>query len=106
MAATMNFQEVIRFFEDANKRSVKATLTTYHRKEIAEDRNRYHGESKADHPWIIRLENAPGSMDFMAKIPELQELIGNLRSIPGFTILHPNDWVYTIMYESGARKLE
>lgn len=99
MAATMNFQEVIRFFEDANKPRITATLKSYHREEIAKNRNRIHGESKADHPWIIRLENAPGSTDFIAKIPELRELIGNLRSIPGFTILHPSDWVYTIIYE-------
>lgn len=99
MAATKPFQELICLFKDANKRSVKATLKPYHREEIAKNRNRIHGESKADHPWIVRLENAPGSTDFIATIPELQELIGNLRSIPGFTILHPDDWVYTIMYE-------
>lgn len=100
MAATKPFQELICLFKDANKRSVKATLTTYHRKEIAKNRNRIHGESQADHPWIVRLENAPGSTDFIATIPELQELIGNLRSIPGFTILHPSDWVYTIIYDA------
>lgn len=99
MAATKTFKEILRFFEDTNKEHVKATLKPYHREEIAKNRNRIHGEYKADHPWIVRLENAPGSTDFIATIPELQELIGNLRSIPGFTILHPSDWVYTIIYE-------
>lgn len=99
MAATKSFKDIIRFFEEANKSHIKATLKPYHREEIARDRNRLYGEAKADHPWIIRLENFPGSMEFMGTIPELREIIGQLRSLPQFTILHPNDWVYTIIYE-------
>lgn len=102
MAATKTFQEIIRFFEDANKSRVKAKLIPYHCEEVFNDRNRIHGEVKAAHPWILRLEKVPGSLEFIGTLPELRQLIGELRSLPQFTILNPNDGVYTIIYEIGG----
>lgn len=100
MAENKIFQAIVRFFEEAKRSNVRATIQHYHNDKAVTDKLQSYGSVKADFVWKLTIENVPGSFEFIATIPELRTLVGSLRSIPSFVVLEPEPRKYKIIYSA------